>query len=451
MPASLPSTLTSAEIQAHADYFAVVHADLAGFLDAAGALTREMQRQRDEASAAVHNDDRVARTLGFLDDTLVRRGAWLQSLAEYTGFLQRLNGEGRNFAARLRTLEGEHRELCEERALAKQKHEDRALLDGVVALDAAERYLRSDVQALYDWYETASANVRKKELEIRFLTTDWFGKIYFWLTADRAADPVWVSSADKDGDGNKIETIDVSRRDGQFRPPWRIDSNGFPTIDVTDVNQGGSGDCYFVAVIASIVLARGGAALIQRMIKDNGDGTFTVFFPGYPPVTVDGKVASVNGSPVRGWSVDQDDYWFVILEKAFARISGTWDAITGGNGHGVMTALGLDVSWWASGGDSEALERMLRLANDCSAAVTASLSMESLFTNSSGGHEMSVVRLEGGPPPNVVLRNPWHRNDLTVRAEYADVVTVDRDNRLITVPLDVFERTFSDVTAGVLP
>ena len=450
MSSSLPSTLTSAEIQAHADYFSVVQADLVGFLDTAGRLTREMERQRDELIAAVNNDDRVARTLGFLDETIGQRAAWVHSLGEYAGFLHRLNSDGCGFAARLRTLEAEHRELCGERELAKQKYEDSALVDGVWALDAAERYLNSDVRGLYDSYESVSAQVRQTELAIRFVTTDWFGKIYFWLTADRVAEPVWLSPTDVATDGTRIETIDVSRRDGRLRPPWRTDSNGFPTIDVADVNQGGSGDCYFVSVIASIVLARGGVAFIQRMIRDNGDGTFTVFFPGYPPVTVDGRVPAVNGAPARGWSADDDDYWFVILEKAFARISGTWEAVTGGNGFAVMTALGLDVSYWASGGDSGALERMLRMASDCSAAVTASVSLGDLFTNYGEAHEMSVLRLEDGPPKSVVLRNPWRVNDLAVRDEYDGLVTVDEDNRLITVSLDVFERHF-DVKAGVLP
>src|SRR5690606_36561200 len=47
-------------------------------------------------------------------------------------------------------------------------------------------------------------------------------------------------------------------------------------IDPNDVSQGQLGDCYFIASLAAI--ARQNPDLIREMIRDNGDGTYTITF-----------------------------------------------------------------------------------------------------------------------------------------------------------------------------
>lgn len=78
------------------------------------------------------------------------------------------------------------------------------------------------------------------------------------------------------------------------------------------VQQGGMGDCWFVAVAISIGRSRPND--IVNMIKDNKDGSFTVTFPGDPskPVTV---VYDAQAPGEQG----QDGIWVRVLEQASAK------------------------------------------------------------------------------------------------------------------------------------
>ncbi len=89
-----------------------------------------------------------------------------------------------------------------------------------------------------------------------------------------------------------------------------------PTPD--DVNQGGIGDCYLVAALASI--ARTNPAHIYNMIKDNGDGTVVVKM--WKP-TDTGAVATylkITKSIVSGDRHSDGALWVALLEKAYATI-----------------------------------------------------------------------------------------------------------------------------------
>ena len=92
----------------------------------------------------------------------------------------------------------------------------------------------------------------------------------------------------------------------------------------TDMHQGDLGDCYLIAALGS--LAKSSPAVIQNMIVDDGDNTWTVRFyangtPDY--VTVDRMLPTENGNLVfddYGASPSNagNELWIPLVEKAYA-------------------------------------------------------------------------------------------------------------------------------------
>jgi len=112
------------------------------------------------------------------------------------------------------------------------------------------------------------------------------------------------------------------------------------SIEMNDVKQGALfGDCYFLAAIAAIAGNR--RELIQRMIEDNKDGTYTVTLYSdvndptkKEKITVDLKVPSValfhaqlSGDTNKKGA---QEVWPIVLEKAYAKYKGSYGAIKNG-------------------------------------------------------------------------------------------------------------------------
>ena len=113
---------------------------------------------------------------------------------------------------------------------------------------------------------------------------------------------------------------------------------------VADITEGELSDCYMLAAIAAIVRIDPGA--IERMIRDNHDGTYTVTIAG-TSITVDAttpEFANQHGLLYNtAVPTDHGAYhalWVPVLEKAFAEGLGGYGAIgNGGDPRGVLSAL----------------------------------------------------------------------------------------------------------------
>eukprot|EP00092_Neocalanus_flemingeri_P028100 GFUD01030512.1.p1 GENE.GFUD01030512.1~~GFUD01030512.1.p1 ORF type:complete len:655 (+),score=129.40 GFUD01030512.1:209-2173(+) len=110
-----------------------------------------------------------------------------------------------------------------------------------------------------------------------------------------------------------------------------------------DVVQGKIGNCWFVA--ASSVLA-GVPKLWDRVVPDAEDqewnadapdkysGVFRFHFwrfGSWLEVLVDDLIPTRDGVPVFTYSKDKDEFWGALLEKAYAKIHGSYEALDGGN------------------------------------------------------------------------------------------------------------------------
>ena len=188
-----------------------------------------------------------------------------------------------------------------------------------------------------------------------------------------------------------------------------------PSAD--DVKQGQTGDCYFLATLASI--AEHNTNAIKQSVVDLGDGTYGVQF-----MKNDGSKTFVrvdNDLATFSWNANQPAYaslgqggsmWVAILEKAFTYFrsgAGTYDSISAGWMSEAFTALGTASSntWDPAIADDLIAQIESQLA--AGQSVTAAC-----FTNPAGCNMVTshaytvdhVVTNEDGSK-SVVVRNPW--------------------------------------------
>lgn len=246
---------------------------------------------------------------------------------------------------------------------------------------------------------------------------------------------------------------------GQNQKPLFVNE---PSLN--DIAQGQAGDCYFLSSVAS--LAQNHPDAIKNAIKQNPDGTYTVTFhvpegfgaiKAFGPaggllegtvldaakriginvpektvqVTVDPSLpVDKNGNPVYVQSKDSGEAWPQIMEKAYAKLWGSYGAI--GNGGDPATAMraltGGNVAHHALGGVlsnvgvkvgdvSVSPQKANEVFSDLKAATEAQkLVVASTYNvGTSGpaqgivsGHCYTVVGVsEENGQKYVSLRNPW--------------------------------------------
>jgi hypothetical protein len=123
------------------------------------------------------------------------------------------------------------------------------------------------------------------------------------------------------------------------------------SVDPDDIAQGSLGDCWFLAAIASCAASESDRLIKDLIVEEGWDvgligvkffvrGSWTTviiddFFPLAPvdPGTSETDRALIFASSKQhvGQRVDEIEFWPMVLEKAFAKLHGSWEAI-GANG-----------------------------------------------------------------------------------------------------------------------
>jgi hypothetical protein len=127
---------------------------------------------------------------------------------------------------------------------------------------------------------------------------------------------------------------------------WLQQALGADAAAMDEINQGGVGDCWFIASIGAEL--QKDPNFVQDHIHDNGNGTYTVTFydDGKPvQVTVDGEIPTSPDGGATGahtdpnWGADGPG-WLAIYEKAYANFKGgSYEDINGGWGDEGMSDL----------------------------------------------------------------------------------------------------------------
>jgi Calpain family cysteine protease len=204
-------------------------------------------------------------------------------------------------------------------------------------------------------------------------------------------------------------------------------------IEPADVFQGQIGDCYFPSAMAALALNH--ADEIEKMIKSNGDGTYTVTFKEKDwmsgrfkdvPIKVDGDLYVRSwGGPLYGASgrdrgETSMELWFPLIEKAYAAWKGSYNEIgSGGLSNDVFEAvLGKDGRFNSvSPGTEDRTWRAITTAIDARQPVSAGThgdDQAAIYTNTGvyADHSYSVLGYaERNGEKFVKLRNPWGESE----------------------------------------
>lgn len=123
-------------------------------------------------------------------------------------------------------------------------------------------------------------------------------------------------------------------------------------IDVKDIKQGQVGDCYLISTLGVLgeekirkalglpFVNRKGEQVASKWPCDGERGVFMVRFKKFKQnifIVIDNQLpVDATGNWVCGRSEDPEEIWVNIMEKAYAKMYGSYSKIFGGKAHFVM-------------------------------------------------------------------------------------------------------------------